>query len=115
VLATTAWEDDGAEDAAHRIDQRALPGEHALHPLGGTDEPEQRPDHGGARYDQDGPGHHGRLPGQAQQQAGEHGTEGQGDRHAHHDQPDHDPPGMAVQLPQVQRHARVVEDDGHGQ
>ncbi len=77
--------------------------------------PRSGPTTGRARHHQDGPGHYGRLPGHAQQQAGEHGPEGQGDGHAHHDQPDDDPPRMPPQLPQIQRHARVVEDDRHRQ
>jgi len=78
----------------------------------GRMKPSSGPDHRRARNHQDGAEHQGRPAGHVQQQAGEHSPEGQGDGHPHHDQPDHHPPGVAAQLSQVQRHARVVEDDG---
>jgi hypothetical protein len=103
------------EDAADRVDQRSLPGQHALQPFGGPDEAQQRSDHGRSRHDQDRPGHQCGPAGHAQQQSREHRAKRPGHRDSEGDQPGHHAAGVPAQLPQIQPQAGVVQDDRHRQ
>jgi hypothetical protein len=65
--------DQRTEEAADRVDQRALPDQDPVHPLGRADEGEQWPDDGRAGDHQHGAEHRRRLPADPQQRCDDQG------------------------------------------
>ncbi|MGH3490747.1 MAG: hypothetical protein ACRDP8_22920, partial [Actinopolymorphaceae bacterium] len=100
-------EDDGTQDPADRVDQRALPVEQLVQPLGRLDVGEQRADDGRTGDDEDRPDHDGSFSGHAQEEHGGETCEDHGGRDAERQQTSDDPLERAAQPADVQRQAGV--------
>ena len=102
-----------AQDAADRVDQRALPGQYPLEAIGGPDEGQQRGYHRRPGHHQDRASHQRRPARHAQQRAGQHRGERHRDRHPPDHQAGHHPAGAPLHLAPLQRQAGVIQDHRH--
>ena len=102
-----------AQDAADRVDQRALPGQYPLQAIGRPDESQQRGHHRRPGHHQDRAGHQRRPGRHAQQRAGQHRGERHRDRHPPDHQAGYHAAGAPVHLAPLQRQAGVIEDHRH--
>jgi hypothetical protein len=102
-----------AQDAADRVDQRALPGQDPLQAVGRADERQQRAHHRRPGHHQD-RARHQRRPGRhAQQRGGQHRGERHRDRHPPDHQAGYHAAGPPGHLAPLQRQAGVIKDHRH--